>query len=94
LLKVLQDAPSGLAKLELGRMKYSLLLLRAQIFLWDEVNQEIPSSDHPCVAAEARNSSADSESVTYMPRSPKLHPSSRNCNASVVFPVPGMPSTR
>ena len=47
LLELLQDAPSGLAKLELGRMKYSLLLLRAEIFLWDQVNQGNPIQGPP-----------------------------------------------
>src|SRR6476620_6967292 len=52
------------------------------------------SKEKPWRFATRRSSRSLSESVTYNPFSPRRAPSSRNCSASVVLPVPGSPSTK
>ena len=54
----------------------------------------MPSSDQPCEAATACSSSSVSDSVMYSTVSPWRRPSIRNCNAMVVLPAPGTPSSR
>src|SRR5579872_1521918 len=53
----------------------------------------MPSNVQLCEIATSFNSSRVSESVTYSTRCPKRTPSSKNCNAKVVLPLPGSPST-
>ncbi len=46
----------------------------------------------PCEAALSRSSPSVSDRLMYSPRSSRRAPSSRNCRAIVVLPVPGLPS--
>lgn len=54
----------------------------------------MPSMFLPCESATLRSSTEVSASVMYSVDSPRRTPSSKNCRASVVLPVPGSPSTR